>query len=58
MVRHSRLYLIYLLPFNETRPINAIYSSRDLNDREIESSALADGKDRWGLCVAVAYETE
>ena len=26
--------------------------------REIESFALADGKDRWGACVAVAYETE
>lgn len=26
--------------------------------REIESFALADGKDRGGACVAVAYETE
>ncbi|KIW76386.1 hypothetical protein Z517_11132 [Fonsecaea pedrosoi CBS 271.37] len=39
-------------------PIDATCSSRYSNDRKIESFALADGKDRWGLCVAVAYETE
>lgn len=61
MVRHSRSCLTlctHLHPFDETRPIDATCSSGTQMTREIESFALADGKDRGGACVAVAYETE
>lgn len=43
---------------DETRPIDTTCTSGTQIYGKIESFALADGKESWGLCVAVAYKSE